>query len=277
MPTVKPRFECLFCGNRGGHFSHDEHPIPESLGNDDIVLDRGFVCDQCNQYFGSKVEAKVLGNPPFSLERMAFAVPSKKGKLVAYHGDGFSLYSTGSSNRLAIVGYGDLSKANMMLDNGMVVVAGPDSSQVDLLARFMLKMGVELLCRAEEVDPYDDHFRSARRCARYGDRARKWDVAYGIYPRRSDLLISIRTDELGDLEEHQIYQYELGIMPDGDVVFCFAYTQHVFACNLSRPVLDKYIEAFNAKNLVQLNSRWPSHSSDVGLQKAALDRSAPRR
>ncbi len=37
---------CLFCGSNGP-FLRLEHIIPESLGNDDLVL-QGEVCDVCN-------------------------------------------------------------------------------------------------------------------------------------------------------------------------------------------------------------------------------------
>ena len=93
---------CLFCGTRTAPFSRVEHPIPESMGNDDLVLPHGVVCDTCNQYFGSKIEAKALCSPPLDIERMAFAVRSKKGRVPNYRTDGFSLHSTGSTNHVVV-------------------------------------------------------------------------------------------------------------------------------------------------------------------------------
>ncbi|MBI4962570.1 MAG: hypothetical protein HY913_04775 [Desulfomonile tiedjei] len=250
-----PRFECLFCRSTNGPFRRMEHLIPESLGNDDLVLERGSVCDTCNQYFGSKIESKVLASPPFSIERTAFAIPTKKGRLARYDGDGFSLHSTGSTNRILVAGYDDLSKAQRVLDSGLVVVE-PPPSYGDLLARFFLKIGLELLLLSERVDPYSTKFDLARRCSRFGYRAQEWDVAYGIYPHRDHLKVSTRMDELGELETHQIYQYEMGVMPCGDVVLSFAFTQHVFACNISRPSLNEYLTEFNANNAFTLHNRW---------------------
>jgi len=252
-----PKFECLFCSSDTGPFTRMEHPIPESLGNDDLVLDRGFVCDPCNQYFGSKIESEVLASPPFNIERTAFAIPTKKGKLAWYDGDGFSLHSTGSANRLFVVGYEDLSKAYRLLDSGLVVVETPPSYG-DLLARFFLKVGIELLLFSESPDPYSTKFDLARRCARFGDRSQEWDVASGIYPHREHLKLSARTDELGKLETRQIYQYEIGVMASGDVVLSFVFTQHVFACNLSRPSLDEYLLGFNVHNTFMLRKATKS-------------------
>jgi hypothetical protein len=253
-PSVQP--PCLFCDTRTAPFSRVEHPIPESMGNDDLVLPSGVVCDPCNPYFGSKIEAKALCSPPFSVERMAFAVRSKKEKLASYRADGFSLHSTGSTNRVVVVGYGDLTEANRLIDRGVLWVPLPPPTHANVLVRFFLKMGLELLCLAGDINPYDTAFDTARLCARFGNGAAAWDLAYGVYPRRGDLLISTRTDEIGDLETHQVYQYKIGIMAQGDVVLCFAFAQHVFACNLTRPHLDDYIVSFNSMNEFKLAGRF---------------------
>jgi hypothetical protein len=71
------------------------------LGNDDLFLELGFVCDPCNQYFGSKIEQKVLDASPFAMERTAAAVKTKKGKLPKLrHNANLSLFSTGYKDRI---------------------------------------------------------------------------------------------------------------------------------------------------------------------------------
>lgn len=247
---------CLFCGTRTATFSRVEHPIPESMGNDDLVLPQGVVCDACNQYFGSKIEAQALCSPPFDIERMAFAVPSKKGRVPSYRTAGLSLHSTGSTNRVAVVGYGDLTEANRLIETGVLWVPSSPVSHQHVLVRFFLKMGLELLCLGKDSDPYGRAFDAARLCARFGKGVENWDIAHGIYPRRGDLLVSTRTDEIGNLETHQIYQYEIGAMAQGDVVLCFVFAQHVFACNLLRPQLDDYIVSFNSMNEFRLTGRF---------------------
>lgn len=78
---MKPLNKCLFCLKSDVPFKKIEHIIPESLGNDDFTLEPGFVCDFCNQYFGSKVESYVLNIPPFNIERVATIVKTKKGNV----------------------------------------------------------------------------------------------------------------------------------------------------------------------------------------------------
>ena len=120
-----PPFDCLFCRSMTGPFNRIEHPIPESLGNDDLTLDKGFVCDPCGQYFGSKIEQRVLAAPPFNIERTTQAIPTKKGKLASYHEKDLSLYSTGSANTLLVVSSGDHGKTCKKISRGLIVPEEP--------------------------------------------------------------------------------------------------------------------------------------------------------
>jgi len=70
------------------------------------------------------------------------------------------------------------------------------------------------------------------------------------------LLISKRVDEIGPLETRQLYEYGLGVMESGDVMFQFIYGTTVFAINLSRPPATEYIVGFNLINSFALRSRW---------------------
>src|SRR5258707_551446 len=98
-----PPHKCLFCLQTEVLFTRLEHPIPESLGNDEWVLPRGYVCDRCNQYFGSKVENRVINEPPFVMERLSFVVKSKKGRVPIYKaGPGLRLLSSGSADTALI-------------------------------------------------------------------------------------------------------------------------------------------------------------------------------
>jgi hypothetical protein len=234
-----------------------EHPIPESLGNDDLTLSVGVVCDACNQYFGAKLESRVLAAPPFGVERVGQAIRTKRGRLPKYEEEGLVLVSTGFWDRVLVVAPdpSDCSKARRVLSDRIVYTTAPPGHE-DLLARFLLKVGLELATLGNGVDLYGSAFDSARRCARFGELATRWDIAYGRHPGRQELKISSRVDEFGPLETRQIYQYEIGIMPSGDLVFCFVFVNHVFACNLSRPSITEYLLGFNARNRVSLRSRW---------------------
>ena len=47
---------CIFCKTKSSACVSVEHIIPESLGNTQHILPRGWVCDSCNNYMATKVE-----------------------------------------------------------------------------------------------------------------------------------------------------------------------------------------------------------------------------
>ena len=69
---------CIFCGNNTG-LNTVEHIIPESLGNDFLILKPGLVCDNCNNIF-SGFESRVLNNSIFGVDRCLLGVITKKKK-----------------------------------------------------------------------------------------------------------------------------------------------------------------------------------------------------
>jgi hypothetical protein len=228
-----------------------EHPIPESLGNDDLALEPGFVCDPCNQYFGSKVEQKIMSLPPFGVERVCVDVPTKKGKPAVFHDPvGLTLYPSGYLDRMLMVAAPAyyLGKAAF---NFPYFIGFPTPREDFYTVRFLLKVGLELLLSStEEIDPYDPKFNPARQFSRYSSGSATWEMAYGHYPKKQDLIISERVDEYGPLTTHQLYQYELGQMLSRDIGFCFVYRTHIFACNLSGPSILEYMTGFNNRNTV---------------------------
>lgn len=256
---IEPPFKCLFCLSSKEPFYRVEHPIPESLGNDDFFLEPGFVCDPCNQYFGSKIEQKVLDAPPFAMERTAAAVKTKKGKLPKFrHNADLSLFATGYKDRIIFAAspseYLGVDAKHLLYDSGgnLLLKLSPDSKDDFYTIRLLLKIGLELLLCTTDVNPYDPIFDSAREYARYASPGTSWEMGYAVYPRREDLNISQRVDEYGPLVTHQLYQYELGRMFSGDCDFCFVYRQHIFACNLSSPSLTEYITGFNSMNQMRM-------------------------
>ena len=70
--------KCIICDSKNDSKSI-EHIIPESLGNQHYTLEKGELCDKCNNLF-SKFENKALSNSVFLMERARFAVKTKKGK-----------------------------------------------------------------------------------------------------------------------------------------------------------------------------------------------------
>jgi len=213
------------------------------------------VCDACNQYFGSKLEKRILESPPFSIERVAAAIKTKKGKYAGHREPDLRLLSTGYWDHVLLVGE-EQRAGGFPTDTEGKLLVFPPRNYADMLVRFLLKMGLELLATTDEEDPYAPDYDKSRSCARYGRGADKWDVAYGLYPRRTDLTVGHRQDDIGPLETRQIYEFSLGVLPSGDRAFFFAFITHCFACNLSSPSIQEYLVGFNSKNEFRMRSRW---------------------
>src|SRR5258708_33857965 len=73
----------IFCKADQGHRTKKGHVIPESLGGDE-VLRRGFGCDQCNGYFGAKVEKFARESPLFASIRSFLCIRTNKGRFARH-------------------------------------------------------------------------------------------------------------------------------------------------------------------------------------------------
>jgi hypothetical protein len=71
---------CIFCKQDSSTSKSVEHIIPESLGGKH-VLNRGMVCDKCNNYLAREVEKPFLEHSAIKLLRFEEDIASKKGKI----------------------------------------------------------------------------------------------------------------------------------------------------------------------------------------------------
>ncbi len=73
--------KCIFCKQPSDNSESVEHIIPEALGNTDHILEKGIVCDKCNNYFAIKIEKPLLQLPYFISSRHRNDIKSKKGRI----------------------------------------------------------------------------------------------------------------------------------------------------------------------------------------------------
>ena len=79
---------CIFCKSISDGCASVEHIVPESLGNIEHVLPRGWVCDTCNNYFAREVEKPFLDSAYGTHSRFEMSVANKRGRIPpvkAYH------------------------------------------------------------------------------------------------------------------------------------------------------------------------------------------------
>jgi hypothetical protein len=70
---------CLFCHRDDRPFTAQEHPFPEGLGNQEIVLPPGIVCDPCNHGPLSQLDQAFLDFPPIAFIRVTRGISTKSG------------------------------------------------------------------------------------------------------------------------------------------------------------------------------------------------------
>lgn len=91
---------CLICRRTDGGFTSEEHIFPESLGNTDVVLPHGVVCDRCNHEVCAPVDEALCSFLPIETLRAAHGVPSKAGKLPSVRFDNGTLEATSADHIL---------------------------------------------------------------------------------------------------------------------------------------------------------------------------------
>jgi hypothetical protein len=92
---------CIYCGGTAGKFLEVEHIIPESLGNEELVLPRGYVCNECNNLI-SPLEKDFVDSLPMSMLRIFYTPYGKKGRFPAHSYPGTKIEKT-SPNSLRIM------------------------------------------------------------------------------------------------------------------------------------------------------------------------------
>lgn len=178
---------CIFCNKNTDDSMSVEHVIPESLGNVSLILEKGVVCDKCNNYFATKIEKELLSQPYFISTRHRNLIKSKKGHLIPdkiliphkgigwvdawfdYGEDGscIIIFTKEDAEKIKNIPEGQFDKLMMPL------ISEPEYPNKHM-SRFLAKCALEfLILRAGDKDFADvlllDVFNPIRKYARYGE------------------------------------------------------------------------------------------------------------
>ncbi|BFU78072.1 hypothetical protein ALC152_12870 [Arcobacter sp. 15-2] len=72
-------YKCILCDSSDECFTTIEHIVPHSLGNNFLTLDKGWVCDKCNNIC-SGFESRALNNSSLGFQKVLMGHKTKKGK-----------------------------------------------------------------------------------------------------------------------------------------------------------------------------------------------------
>lgn len=131
--------------------------MPESLGNEEHILPRGWVCDSCNNYFARKVEKPFLENHYAVESRFRRMVPSKNGRYPALRGMHLQSlskielsYKDGDPRNGIEVDFSERGRRRLLdmkpgEEGAFIIPHVPEPCNDITTARFVAKIGLEVL------------------------------------------------------------------------------------------------------------------------------------
>jgi hypothetical protein len=77
--SIEPK--CIYCLSTTANFKSEEHIFPESLGNDELVLPKGYVCDRCNNGIIARLDNALIKFDPIAFLWVQLVPHTKDGSL----------------------------------------------------------------------------------------------------------------------------------------------------------------------------------------------------
>ncbi|MFC3676635.1 HNH endonuclease [Ferrovibrio xuzhouensis] len=255
---------CIFCKQTAKKFSSVEHIIPESLGNKNFVLPKGFVCDSCNNYFSSKIEKPFLETGFLQNLRARNFIQSKKGRIPPHqvllpHIDGIHGLHFGLSGTHKLDLSVSAARSLFKMKEGTLILPPGSIPEKRITSRFVAKAAIESLTHRlmgthgwQEAVIDDPQLDPLREYARYGNGEKYWPVHIRrIYSENAYIL---------DGEERYLITHESDFLftspesrlPDGsissEVYFIIALFGVEFSINLGGPEIDGYLKWLQKNN-----------------------------
>ncbi len=174
---------CIFCLCEKEDQRSVEHIIPESLGGGDwAVLPPDTVCDNCNQYFGAKVESKVLQDYPFNLLRLFSGVRTKKKKWATLDHPIGKLKASPYDRVVGLDPSDDEIERQLLAGNRNQFRIIAETQNPALMCRFLLKVALECVASDCVLDALKVCYADARRFARNPHTGDIWWFMYRYDP-----------------------------------------------------------------------------------------------
>ncbi|WP_336731792.1 HNH endonuclease [Chryseobacterium sp. VD8] len=215
---------CIFCKKNSDNSKSVEHIIPQSLGNDNHILEKGIVCDACNNYFSTKIEREVLDLPYFRSLRNRNYIPNKKKKIpneVGFFGNlKFGkveiLESEGKSLQIVVEKKEIFEKIlSGELTNFKIPIQNRPPKKHLLLSRLLGKIAIEALAqKVKKVDNWNLEFVNdkgldvLREYVRYG-KGQYWEYYTRKVYEETEMFTSQKEEKSYQiLNEYDLIYYE---------------------------------------------------------------------
>lgn len=240
---------CIFCKKEAANSKSVEHIIPESLGNKDHILEKGVVCDKCNQYFARKVEKKVLETPYFTHVRHRNDIESKKRRIPKING------FMGGNVKLGRDRYGnsfiDVPNQKILdrITSGRIksmivpVIDAPEINDKNM-SRFLAKIAIEMLAlkfypsegwNEEIVDKLE--LDPLRHYARFGDKPKFWEYSQRKIYEESDRFFN---PKVSDEPYEVLHEVDIMFLKEGQLFLIIVIMGIEYVINFSNPDISEY-------------------------------------
>ena len=254
--------QCIFCHKDSSTSKSVEHIIPESLGNMEHILPKGYVCDTCNNYFSVKIEKELLAQPYFVSMRRRNDIRTKHGRFVK------ETFIFPSIMDISPVSYNPEEKIVYIENDNVVnaIISGkcnkaislfydePDTPNT-LMSRFLAKCAYEYFLYNMGKDNYDlcvqeylgrgkDLLKELREYARYGvgkywqyNQRRIYSEGDYFYNQNENIYYEILHEMKLFVKEHKHSQNG---NVEAEIYFVMAIAGIEYAICLSDPDISEY-------------------------------------
>lgn len=194
MATKQITNQCIWCRRKppSATFKSESHVLPECVGNErQQVLPQGIVCDDCNNYFGTKVEPTLIDDPIFKTVVGILQLRDENSEFVYEHSPSgvhrvVYIETKVSGNKVTVATqYKIKGQPSKPYDDRSIPPKSKDYDKRSLafLSRAVHKIAFESLAHSlfvknsveivnmkfEEIDVFDSRFNAIRRWVRYGE------------------------------------------------------------------------------------------------------------
>jgi hypothetical protein len=150
-PTSQPQFQCILCGS-GSSFTSEEHIVPHSLGNDILVLAKGWICDKCNTVC-STFENTVVLKSILGVERCRLGVITRRNRPARAEIGNISWFAEPTYPDNIVSAEAEWATIPVMwnedFSSGKIPLLVHDETCF-AIARLLLKIGVEIVVPASQ-------------------------------------------------------------------------------------------------------------------------------
>lgn len=259
---------CIFCKNDSSYSKSVEHIIPESLGNKNNILSKGVVCDNCNTYFGSKIEKIVLEMPYFKSLRGRVMIENKKGKIPSI--TGFTMnkdiieinFSSKGDNIIEVICNDDKTLNSILNGKELYVPLIPEPPQNNIhVSKFLGLIALEAFAqRLSSIENWQEDFiennslDELRNFVRYGKGYAIWPY----YIRRIDSENQVKFCKESNKFLEKLNEYDF-LIPDvysldneihhvDNLYFVLGIMGIEYTINLTNAGLNRYISWLSENN-----------------------------